>query len=376
MKIRNFLFPLSLFALACTTEQSTAPDAEVRFARGGNGGGNGGSTTIAPVRLDDPRKLGCSSTEGFLVYSATPTRVIGSCTRTSGIVSPYLWTSGAGGSVLELENAWVRGLTTDGTMFGEVNGSPFFQTVSGFATLLPMPTANPYGDVYDVTPNGETVVGAEERPTPSGWVQIPLVWTRAGTGPWGIEALPGVGNAVSASGQTIAGAYSGHAAIFERSGGPFEARTLPDGGAISSRALGINEDGTVVVGARSIPLTLDPTGSYEEHVAWILDAAGGWTLKVLGGLNVGEGRAYSAEYQTDGRLLVVGYSWEDKNGPNEQLWAVAWRQTSGSWDFDAPIRLEPITKGASAIAYSVNSKGEIVGTAWTRKSTVAVMWKM
>jgi uncharacterized membrane protein len=163
--------------------------------------------------------------------------------------------------------------------------------------------------------------------------------------------------------------------VWRNVSGSWIIQALPDGGAVSSRANAVNQTGTVIAGVRYIPLPSDPVQTYDEHVAWISDGAGGWTMKILGGFNIREGIAYGVADQIDGSTLVVGESWEDKGGQGSQLWAVAWKKPAGSTEFDPPVRLQPLSKGVPAAATDVNSKGQIVGSSYTGSSVFAVIWQ-
>jgi len=377
MKTRHVLSALStlsIFALGCATEQPAAPDLEIRLARGGSsgGGGGGGSTTlIVPVRLDDPKSLGCTGTDGYVVNAGTPSMAGGDCAK-SGKLWPYVWTAGAGGTVLPIADGWVKAISSDGTVFGMASLRPFYKTPSGALTYLPyLSSANTGGDVSAAAANGSIVAGYVERAIAGGWTGDPVIWTWSGT-EWSVASSPLFVNAINENGQVMAGGTT----VLTNVGGNWSQQTLPAGGAIRGNAMGINATGSVIVGTRTLPVTADPSKSYEQHVAWIADGAGGWTLSVLGAIDVGEGRAYSVADQQDGSTIAVGYTWQDKSGPRAQRWAVAWRKPAGAAEFGAPVRLQPLSKGASASAQSVNSKGEIVGTAATATSTVAVMWKL
>jgi hypothetical protein len=145
----------------------------------------------------------------------------------------------------------------------------------------------------------------------------------------------------------------------------------------------INEEGTVLAGTHDVPLTSDPSRSYEQPVVWIWDGAD-WNLEVLVGAdpNFSEGQAYGIADQDDGSLVVVGYSWEDTPGKKGNLggtmWAVAWRWAVGSTGFGSPIKLQPVNKGTwgLASAVDVNSHGTVLGHADSGLSQLAVIWTL
>jgi hypothetical protein len=358
----------ALAVAACSPEVATSPDLEPTYARGGNGGGEPAvSTGILPVQLGDPKSFGCSSTRAAAINDATQTVVGGSC---SGPVTlnPFIWTT-AGASVVP-DTGDVLDVAADGAVAGRLDFRPFYREPGNAPVYLPMTTGMRWGEVSGVTPDGTFAVGHMSAETSGSGA----LW-KLSAGTWTVEEFSGDLWGVSASGTMVVGSQNQRATVWTNTG-MWTPTTLPDGGALDSHATAVNQAGTVVVGERNVPGQRDPSLRVKQHVAWISDGAGNWTLQVLGGLNILEGTAYSVATLLDGSVVAVGDSWEDKAGKGAQLWAVAWRKPVGASAFSAPIRLSPISKGQNAGASDVNSKGEIVGYSNGKLGAVAVMWKL
>lgn len=357
-------------AAACAPEAPVAPDADVSFAKGGNV--PGGSTGITPVRLD-PKALGCSSS-GARAVNSSPTTVAGGFCVRSGQPSPFIWSGGV--STLPVpESGMINAVSASGTAYGHRNFLPFFKAPGGAATYLPLPAGMSWGDVTTATDDDNLLFGYVDWQESTGSYRKAVSWSRAESG-WTIDDFPGAVADVTPEGGLVVGALSGRAAYWTKVGGAWTSYTLPDGGALSAEANGVNETGSIIVGVRWMPLAGDPSQSYDEHVAWISNGGGGWDLEILGGLNILEGEAAGVSNQLDGSTVAVGWSWDDTSGPGGQLWAVAWRKAAGSAHFGAPLRLSPLSKGSTATANAVNSKGEVVGRAYSRSSAFAVMWRL
>ena len=368
MTTHRILIAAALALVACSPEAPTSPDLEPSYARGGNGGGDpAASTGILPVQLGDPKSLGCSSTRATSINDALQTVVGGSCSG-SVTLNPFIWTS-AGSSVLP-DTGDVLDVTASGAVAGRLDFRPFYREPGAAPAYLPMTTGMRWGEVSGITADGTFAVGNMSNETSGGGA----LWRFSG-GTWVVEELAGSLWGVSSSGTMIVGAQNQRATYWTNAGA-WTATTLPDGGAVESHATAVNQAGTVIVGERNVPAQGDPSLRVRQHVAWISDGAGNWTLQVLGGLNILEGTAYSVATLLDGSVVAVGDSWEDKAGKGAQLWAVAWRKPAGASTFGAPIRLNPISKGQTAGASDINSKGEIVGYSNARIGTVAVMWKL
>ncbi|HEX9166886.1 MAG TPA: hypothetical protein VF862_13315, partial [Gemmatimonadales bacterium] len=134
-----------------------------------------------------------------------------------------------------------------------------------------------------------------------------------------------------------------------------------------------------IVGVRELPLARDPTVMYDEHVAWIAAGGGGWVLVPLKGTdpNLNEGAGFGvADRTSDGSTIVAGFSWENTSGPGGKQWAVVWRRARGATAFDPPVRLQPLSKTGDAMASGVNTRGEVVGIAWTGSGSLSVMWRL
>ena len=368
MTTRSMILAAALVLLACSPEATTSPDLEPSYARGGSGGGGPTAPTgILPIQLGDPKSFGCSSTRAVAVNDAPQTFVGGTCSG-SLTLNPFLWTNG-GGSVLP-DTGDVLDVTSGGAIVGRLDFRPFYREAGSTPVYLPITTGMQWGEVNGITAAGNFAVGSMSSQT----INSGALWTRAG-GTWTVETFSGFPADVSPSGSIIVGSQNQRATVWTNSGA-WTPALLPDGGALESHAIAVNQAGTVVVGVRWVPLESNPSVRVDQHVAWISDGAGNWTLQVLGGLNVLEGEAVGVATQVDGSVVAVGESWEDKAGKGAQLWAVAWQKPAGATSFGAPIRLNPISKGQTAGASDVNSKGEIVGFSYARIGTVAVMWKL
>ena len=366
----TLVLALSILASACTPEASVAPAADVSFAKGGNS--PSGGTGLTPLRLDS-KALGCSSSGALAMNSSSTTVAGGYCVR-SGQQMPFIWNGGVS-SLAVSEPGTINVVSASGTAYGHRNSLPFFKAPGGAATYLPMPAGMSWGNVTAATDDDNLLFGNVEWQEGNSYIQKPVSWARAETG-WTINDFPGVVADVTPSGGLVVGSSGGRAAYWTNVSGSWTSHLLPDDGALSAQAKAVNETGSVIVGVRWVPLPSDPAQRYDEHVAWISDGAGGWNLQVLGGLNILEGEAADVSNQLDGSTVAVGSSWDDTTGPGGQLWAVAWRKPAGGAHFGAPLRLTPLAKGSTAMANAVNSKGEVVGRAYSRSAAFAVMWRL
>ena len=359
----------SFIAAACAPDAPVAPAVDLSFAKGSN---PAGGTGITPIKLGDPKALGCSSAEAKAVNSASSTVVGGHCVRSQP--TPFLWTAGIA-TLPVAESGMINFVSGSGTAYGHRNSVPFLKAPSSPAVYLPMPAGMSAGDIRASTDDDDLLFGDLWWQDGANTYGKSAVWARTGSG-WTISDFPGIPEDVTPNGAMVVGRSSGRAAFWTNVAGTWTPQPLPDNGATSSQAYGVNESGSVIVGVRYLQLTSDPSQSYDEHVAWVANGTGGWNLEILGGLNIGEGTAADVSDQLDGSTVAVGRSWDDTSGPGGQLWAVAWRKPAGSSHFAAPVRLAPLSKGSTAFANAVNSKGEVVGKAFTRSGGAAVMWKL
>ena len=367
----KLVLAFAFFAAACATEAPVAPEADISFAKGGNA--PGGSTGISPVKLSDPKTLGCTSAAAYAVSNSSPTVVGGDCSR-NGVSTPFLWSGGS--ATLPVSDAGsIAAVSASGTAYGMRNNLPFFIAPGGPATYLPLPAGMVRGSIHAVADDDNLLFGQVEWDEGVNTYINGAIWSRTESG-WTISDSPGRVEDVTPDGGIAVGTRTGRAAYWENIGGTWTLQLLPDDGAITARATGVNETGSVVVGVRWIPLESDPSQTYDEHVAWISDGAGGWNLEILDGLNIREGTATDVSTQVDGSTVAVGRSWDDTSGRGGQLWAVAWRLPAGATHFSAPVRLSPLSRGSTAVANAVNPKGEVVGMAYSRAGSFAVMWRL
>jgi uncharacterized membrane protein len=367
MKLRHVIALLPL-ALACSNDEPTVPDISPRYARPTGGSG----TTIPAVQLGNLKQINCSETQAYSINDATPSTVGGYCFR-NGAYRPYLWST-TGTRVLA-DTGMVHAVALDGSAYGELDFKPFKWLPDGSTTLLPLASGRSWGSVYAVGANGQSAFGESQWMDGNNTLSESSAWSFDGAS-WSVNTPGFYANDVTPSGQHAAGASGAHAARWTLSAGTWSADALPDEGALSSVALGINQDGSVLSGKIERPNTADPSVTHFEPVVWISNVSGGWNIKHLGGLNIVEGSAVSVSTQTNGTVIAVGEAWEDLPGPNAQLWAVAWKLPLGASQFNAPIRLSPAAGGVPAWANDINSRGEVVGGSYTKTTQVAVMWKL
>jgi uncharacterized membrane protein len=367
MNLRTSLIIACTFAAACTNEISTSPQIDVRYAKGGGGKpGGGGSVAITPVQLSGRT---CSSAAALATNDAGAVTIGGYCVAKQ--TSPFIWTP-AGSSIIA-DTGEVLDVALDGAIVGDLDFKPFYRAPNSQPVILPM-NGRTWGVAEGVSADGTVAVGNLQVSQGSTTVFESAVWTKNGSA-WELGTISGFGKKISADARSIAGYAAGHASVWQYSAGAWIAATLPDAGAISSRAYGINQDGTVIVGQREVPLSDGRPGTYEQPVVWTYDGAT-WSMSVLQGINIQEGGAYGVATRLDGSIVAVGYAWEDKAGAGQQQWAVAWVKPVGESQFGAPTRLEPVTKGSYAEARDVNARGQIVGTAAARIGSTAVMWQL
>jgi hypothetical protein len=229
-----------------------------------------------------------------------------------------------------------------------------------------------WGSVSALSANGNIAVGNLQWSSDNHYA--PAIWTFDGTS-WSLGNSPGFASSISNSGDAIAGSTSGHAAFWRNSAGTWVSETLPDNGAVSSTVLGMNQDGSVLVGERRVPLTNGASGTYEQPVVWT-NSGGAWAMAVLPGINILEGSARRVATRTDGSVVITGYSWEDKAGAGQQQWAVVWIRAAGGTQFAGPTRLDPLAKGQPAEAMDVNAFGQVVGGGPGRAGWTALMWSL
>lgn len=372
MKIRTVSVALLVYAMGCSNEPLTSPDIEPSLARGsGGGGGKPVTPGIAAVQLGDLKQLGCSGTAANVINDAVSAVIGGHCSRAS--LSPFIWSAGVG--TIIPDTGVVRAVALDGTVFGELDFIPFYRRPGMNPVHLPLPADVTGGSIEAASAGGNLLVGSVSWQVGTSGYGRPGMWTWNGS-EWTFSEFPGNGTDITPNGSRIVGSSGGRATTWTLVGGVWSPQTLPDDGAYSSLANGVNQNGTVIVGERRVSLTSDPSVTYPEQVAWISDGAGGWSLKLLGGFNIREGSAKAVATQGDGSIVAVGRAWEDLSGGGEQLWAVAWRLRAGATEFDAPTRLNPLVKGMTAAANDINSRGEIVGYSYTRTAMVAVKWTL
>ena len=367
MKLRHVI-ALIPFAAACSNEEPTAPDLSPRYARPSGGS----QTAITPIQLGNLKQINCTQTSAYSINDAVPSTVGGYCVR-NGDFRPYLWSAAA--SKVLANTGMVRAVALDGSGFGEMDFKPFKWQPNGSTVMLPLPDGRPWGTVYEVNADGTAAYGNSQWQEGNNGLAESAAWSFDGSS-WSLSNPGFSPSDLTPSGLIAAGGNAGHAARWTLSAGTWSAEALPDDGALSSAALGINQDGSVLSGRIERPNSADPTKTHFEPVVWVSNGTGGWTLMHLGGLNIVEGSAVSVSTQTNGTVVAVGEAWEDLPGSNSQLWAVAWKLPVGASEFDAPTRLSPITRGVSAWATDINSHGEIVGSSYTKTTIVAVMWKL
>ena len=366
---------LAMFTLiaACVGEIPTQPPEVPSVAKGGRPGG-GGTGGIVPVTLVNNRSLNCDRSAADAISNGSVSYVAGDCIR-ANLPVPLLWSAANGAVVLTATPGGMGGqaVANDGTLFGSTDGfRPFYRRPGGPMTLLPLPAGRPGGDISDVTEDGSTAVGSAHVGLSTEFV----VWTWSGSS-WSIAALPGAFAALDGDGDRGVGFADRQAVAWTRTGGGWASEPLPGGDAVSWRGYAMNATGTAIAGTRTRTLASDPGVQFDEPAVWRVGESGLWALEPLSGFTFSEGSANSVETLNDGRVVVVGWLWEDQPGGTERRWAVAWVQPAGATSFGPPIKLAPLATEGAAVAHGVNVRGEIVGTSNAKGlTTAAVMWRL
>ncbi|HEX9165470.1 MAG TPA: hypothetical protein VF862_06140, partial [Gemmatimonadales bacterium] len=173
---------LTVTAAACSPDPLTAPLDPV-VAKGGRPGG-GATTGIVPIKLGNPKDIGCSGTQVQGVSAgldpAAPTLAVGFgfC---AGMNKPFIWSSTegllpTGGSPGQM----ARAASDNGVVVGGgPNHTPVVFDLSGnVAVDLPMPAGYTWGTANGITPDGRFAVGYGGRGNSS----YALRWARSTEG--------------------------------------------------------------------------------------------------------------------------------------------------------------------------------------------------
>jgi uncharacterized membrane protein len=219
----------------------------------------------------------------------------------------------------------------------------------GSATKLGLPAAHRSEMVWGLSENGTLAVGHTQEYSVAGTeyytaadpLRQATLWSESG-GTWSFQALPWSGGesqtmSISRNGKFIVGFATtaasqlykpnhdrGHEAVlWQESGGTFVPQVLPHlpGGGVSSQALDVSDNGTIVVGQSGLEIDYVP-------VKWGV-SPGIATVTSLGlppGFQRGAARAVSA----DGGSIVGGASQYDAQGEWVAGEAVIWSWWSGT----------------------------------------------
>jgi len=378
-RLASIVLCLGAAAFTACAEVPTAPVDSPAYAKGGKpgGGGSGGGDGVVPIKLGNLKEIGCSGGEAYAISANTTPLVVGMAQGCRSGMKPLIWSAATGlaptgSSPGDLARAVSdNGVIVGPTQDGQIVPAEFSMT--GQVRRLPLPNGHAWADPTGITPDGSMVVGFGGDGVGSHEV---IRWTRSGAASWSIEIIgPGVAYGVSGDGRLIAGAGAGRPAVWMRDGTGWSGQTLTSE---DGSALAVNRPGTVVVGYRSPARAGTPDGRADVHTAWSLEPGGHWRVETLKGIDPAfdEGQALGVSSQLDGSTLIVGLSWEVSSGPGGTLRAVAWRRAADAPGFGTPIRLAPLSPAYGAIAYGVNSRGEVVGMAGTGKGFVPVMWRL
>lgn len=372
---------LSAAALAACADLPTATSDAPALAKGGKPGGGDpvGGSEVVPIRLGNLKDIGCSGAEAYAISSAASPLVVGigyGCRNPYN--KPFIWSAATGlqptGSS---PGDFARAVSDNGLIVGPTRDGlivPGEFSMAGVSRLLPLPAGFTWGDPTGVTPDGLVVVGYG-----GGWdISFVLRWQRSSAAAaWPPAEVIGIGGArgVSADGNLIIGGQSGKPAAWVRDLGGWRLDLLDTEKGVANA---VDRAGTTAVGFRWLPSTRDPSILHDVPTAWTRQPDGSWTVETLRGADPAfdEGEAHSVATQQDGSTVAVGFAWENTSGPGGTQWALAWRRAPGAGGFGPPVRLQPVSSTYGAVAYGVNTQGEVVGGAWTGRGTVPVMWRL
>jgi len=279
-----------LVGTSVNSSSTSSSSHAVRLVNGGpmqfiaNPGGGGGACT--PLAVDSGGNVLLSCDTGVFLYSA------------GGVATPVNWATGGSVYDFSLDGKVIVGTAGDGKAVRQASG-----VTTSYGPFLPS------GDtrLYATSGDGSSAVGAHHGPGVTGNGYVAIRWT----GSTGLTALTALSNwiytsasDVSTDGKVIVGWASAESEILfgqiavKWSGGSLTPTALgPAAG--QAGALGVNKDGSVIVGYQ---------GGTTEATLW--DSAGAHTIKSLLGATpdlTSDWTLDSAVAVSDDGKFVVGY---------------------------------------------------------------------
>ena len=304
----------------------------------------------------------------------------GACTEAQP--RPELWTESTGmldlGTIGGAGGGSAEAVSDDGTTVGWLAGGvglAFVRPLGGPMEELPKLAGMTYASASDISANGQFVVGSSSTDTDFRAVR----WDRS-SGTWQPTDIPSGGAVAVSNSGAVVGSVAVAGSTTER-----RARVWTDTGSVElpgtdTRANGISDDGTVVVGYRleDVQCRRPPCAKYEVPMVWTLQG-GAWVGQELLALDGVDSEA-SAVAEVQGRTVIVGYGYTRKDAI---MRAVYW-QADGQGSYGPATRLAGVDGNARAFARAtdINSAGQIVGYSRVHTSSprssfvVAVMWTL
>jgi hypothetical protein len=198
------------------------------------------------------------------------------------------------------------------------------------------------GTVHDMSDDGRIIGMA--RPE-----EMPMVWTRSGSGSWTSEVLPVPVGALSAyalsinpAGDRIAGSIDARPAIWHRFGANWSVTLLPEiaGESVCTATGGVNDEGLIAGFTK------------ESHIGCVwIEEAGTWRVHLL------ESPANAPEGVSTGDINAAGdvLGWIKDEGSNGRV--IVWHRTSDGWSAPEEIPWIPI----GSLIEALTDSGRIAG---------------
>jgi len=305
---------------------------------------------------------------------------------TEGQPRPALWTESTGmldiGVIGGAGGGSTEAVSDDGTAVGWLAGGvglAFVRPLGGPMQELPKLAGMAYASAGDISSNGQFIVGYSSREENGTTIGYAVRWDRS-SGTWQPTQIPSGGAVAVSDSGAVVGSVAVAGSTTER-----RARVWTDNGTIElpgtdTRANGVSDDGTVVVGYRleDVHCRRPLCGKYEVPMVWTLQG-GTWVGQELIALDGVDGEA-SAVAEVNGRTVIVGYGYTKKDAI---MRAVYW-QADEQGSYGPPMRLAGIDGNARAFARAtdISSSGKIVGYSSIRTNgprnsvIVTVMWTL
>jgi uncharacterized membrane protein len=305
---------------------------------------------------------------------------------TEGQPRPVLWTESTGmldiGVIGGAGGGSAEAVSDDGTAVGWLGGGvglAFVRPLGGPMEELPKLAGMTYASANDISPNGQFVVGSSSREENGTTIGYAVRWDRS-SGTWQPTQIPSGGAVAVSDSGAVVGSVAVAGSTTER-----RVRVWTDTGSvelpgIDTRANGISNDGSVVVGYRleDVQCRRPPCGKYPVPMVWTLQG-GTWVGQELIALDGVDSEA-SAVAEVNGRAVVVGYGYTKKDAI---MRAVYW-QADEQGSYGPATRLAGIDGNSKAFARAtdINPAGQIVGYSGTRINSprnsvvVTVMWTL